>query len=205
MIQNIKMVAVITGDIINSRKGDVQKWLKILKNILNYYGKESKDWEIFRGDSFQLLIAPEKAMLTAIHIKSAIKQIKSQDVRMAIGIGEEKHSSSKITESNGSAYIRSGDCFESLKKQNLAIKSGNEGFDEPINIMLSLSLLITNNWSTTVSEVIKTSLEHSNKNQKNLAELLNKSQSSVSEALKRGGFEEIMSMNDYYKKQISKL
>jgi len=199
------MVAVITGDIINSRKGEVKKWLNNLKDILNYYGDESKDWDIFRGDSFQLLIAPEKAMLCAIHIKSAIKQVKSQDVRMAIGIGEEKYSGSKITESNGSAYERSGDCFESLKKQTLAIKSSDHNLDESINIMLGLSLLIANNWSSTVAEVIKTTIEHPKKNQKSLAKLLNKSQSSISEALKRGGFEEIMTMNDFYKKQISNL
>lgn len=199
------MVAVITGDIINSRKEEVKNWLGTLKGILNYYGEEPKDWEIFRGDSFQLLIAPEKAMLCAIHIKSAIKQIKSLDVRMAIGIGNEKYKSSKITESNGSAYIRSGDCFEALKKQTLAIKSNNDNFDETINVMLSLSLLIANNWSSTVAEVIKTSIENSNKNQNYLAQLLNKSQSSISEALKRGGFEEIMNMNNFYVKQISKL
>ncbi|WP_431136922.1 SatD family protein [Psychroserpens mesophilus] len=199
------MVAVITGDVINSRKGDVEKWLKLLKDILNYYGEEPKDWEIFRGDSFQLLIAPEKAMLAAIHIKSAIKQIKSQDVRMAIGIGDEKYKSSKITESNGSAFARSGDCFESLKKQTLAVKSNNENLDQSLNLMLSLSMLIANNWSSTVSEVIKTAIENSKKNQKTLAKLLDKSQSSISEALKRGGFEEIMNVNDFYINQISKL
>lgn len=199
------MIAVITGDIINSREGEVDKWLTPLKNILNYYGKEPKEWEVFRGDSFQLSIAPEKAMLAAIHIKSTIKQIKSQDVRMAIGIGEEKYSSLKITESNGSAYIRSGDCFESLKKQTLAIKSNNESLDQSINIMLSLSLLTANNWSSTVAKVIKTAIENSEKKQKYLAQLLHKSQSSVSEALKRGGFEEIMSMNNFYKIQIFKL
>lgn len=199
------MIAVITGDIINSREGDIKKWLSALKEILNYYGKEPKNWEIFRGDSFQLSISPEKAMLAAIHIKSVIKQAKLQDVRMAIGIGEEKYSSSKITESNGSAYIRSGECFESLKKQNLAIASNNIILDQSLNIMLSLSLLTANNWSSTVAKVIKTSLENPEKNQKKIAQLLLKSQSGVSEALKRGGFEEIMLMNNFYKLQISKL
>lgn len=199
------MIAVLTGDIINSRNGEVTQWLYALKEVLNYYGEAPKDWEIFRGDSFQLSISPEKALLAAIHIKSVLKQTKLQDVRIAIGIGEEKYSSSKITESNGTAYIRSGECFEALKKQTLAIRSGNENFDQSFNIMLSLSLLIANNWSSTVAEVIKTVLENSEKHQKDLAKLLNKSQSSVSEALKRGGFEEIMNMNNFYKTQTSKL
>lgn len=199
------MIAIITGDIINSRERKVEDWLNSLKEVLNYYGEEPKDWEIFRGDSFQLSVTPEKAVLAAIHIKSVIKQEKLLDVRMAIGIGEEKYNSPKISESNGSAYIRSGECFEALKKQTLAIKSNHKELDQSFNIMLSLSLLISNSWSSTVAKVIKTSVENSEKSQKNLAKILNKSQSSISEALKRGGFEEIMNMNDYYKSQIYKL
>ena len=199
------MIAVITGDIINSRDVEVENWLNSLKKILNYYGKEPKYWEIFRGDSFQLSLAPEQALLAAIHIKATIKQLKSQDVRMAIGIGEEKYTSTKITESNGSAYIMSGDCFESLKKQTLAIKTTDNDLNESINIMLSLSLLTANNWSSTVANVIKTAIENSEKKQETIAKLLHKSQSSISEALKRGGFEEIMTMNNFYKAKITKL
>jgi len=199
------MKAVITGDIMNSREAKIAKWLPFLKEILNNYGEEPKDWEIFRGDSFQLLIAPEKALLVAIHIKSVIKQIKELDVRMAIGIGEEKYNSLKITESNGSAFVRSGECFESLKKQTLAIKSNDKSFDTSLNIMIRLALLIANNWSPTVAKVIKTFIENPDNNQKELAKLLGKSQSNLSETLKRGGVEEIMQMNVFYKLEISKL
>ena len=69
--------------------------------------------------------------------------------------------------------------------------------------MFSLSLLTINNWSSIVSEVIKTVLENPEKSQVDLAKLLNKSQSSISEALKRGGFEEVMNMNEFYKNKIS--
>ena len=196
------MIAIITGDIINSREGKTEDWLNHLKEILNYYGENPKKWEIFRGDSFQLSITPERAILAAIHIKASIKQTKNQDVRIAIGLGEEKYSSLKITESNGSAYIRSGECFESLKKHTLAIKSNNEQLDKSINIMLNLTLLTANNWSSTAAQVIKTVIENPEKNQKKLAELLKKSQSSVSETLKRAGFEEIMSIHNFYKSQI---
>jgi len=173
------MVAIITGDIINSREGEVEKWLNLLKEVLNYYGKEPKNWEIFRGDSFQLSVSPEKAIQAAIHIKATIKQTKIQDVRMAIGIGDQKYNKVKITESNGSAYIRSGECFESLKKNTLAIKSNNKEQDQSFNVMLSLATLTANNWSSTAAEVIKTAIENPKKNQKELAQILNKSQSSL--------------------------
>lgn len=199
------MKAIITGDIINSREGNVLQWLESLKTVLQKYGKEPKQWEIYRGDSFQLVIPPQDALLVAFHIKACIKQTKNYDVRIGLGLGEETYSAQKITESNGEAYVNSGECFENLKKQTLAIRSNNSEFDNTINLMLSIILLTANNWSNTVAEAIKTSIEHPNKYQKETAKLLKKSQSSISEALKRGGYEEISKINKFYQTQLSNL
>ncbi len=199
------MVAVLTGDIINSRQGNVLQWLDILKNTLNQYGQESKDWEVFRGDSFQLVTTPDKALLAAIHIKAAIKASKQYDVRIAIGLGKQTYKAQKITESNGPAYVNSGLAFEGLKKDTLALKTNIPDLDQPLNIMLNLALLTANNWSSTVATVIVRVIEHPTKNQKDIAKLLGKSQSNISEALTRGGYDEIMQLNTYYKQQIIKL
>lgn len=56
------MQAVITGDIVNSREVNTALWLPKLKDRLL---EVSEHWEIFRGDSFQLLISAEKALLCA--------------------------------------------------------------------------------------------------------------------------------------------
>jgi len=199
------MIAVITGDIINSSDKEPKVWLKVLKQVLGKHGETPKDWVVYRGDSFQLSINPKDALVVAIQIKSAIKQIEDLDVRLGIGLGEIDFESSKITESNGSAFVRSGESFEDLKKQNIMFKSADLDLDEAINTMLGLSLYISNKWSITVSEIIKLAIENPNLKQTELADQLGKSQSNISEALKRGGFDEIMAMNTYYKKQIQKL
>jgi hypothetical protein len=199
------MIAVITGDIMNSRVGATSKWLDNLKAVLSQYGKEPKQWEIYRGDSFQLSLPPETAFNAAIHIKAAIKLSSDHDVRMAIGLGDENSSAAKITESNGQAYVRSGDGFEALKKNTLHIQTGDSDLDEALNIMIGLAMLVANNWTSTAAKAIVTTLEHTSKPQKEIAALLKKSQSSVSESLKRSGFDEIMQLNDYYKAQIARL
>lgn len=197
------MVAVLTGDIMASRKGQVQEWLTDLKKVLGYYGKTPLQWEIFRGDSFQLLLMPEQALEAAFHIKSIIKQSHKHDVRIAIGLGEIAYHAARITESNGTAFVHSGQTFDALKKQTLQLKSDFSEHDKCINLMLSLALLTANNWSKTVAEAVSASIEHPAKNQNEIAKLLNKkSQSTVSEALKRGGFEEIMNVNKYYKQNF---
>lgn len=200
-----RTIAVITGDIVNSRSQKPVKWLPQLKKVLNKYGKEPKDWEIYRGDSFQLRLKPAMAFSAATHIKSCIKQIPYLDVRMSIGVGNIQSNARKVTAATGEAFVRSGESFDSLKRQTLVLDTGNKDLDETLNLMIDLSLLTMNNWSRTVASVIKTIIENPEKNQSEIALLLKKTQSSISEALKRGGFDEIKKLNQYYQNKIAQL
>lgn len=199
------MVAIITGDIINSTETTPKLWLDALKKVLNQFGKEPKHWEIYRGDSFQLEVKPKEALKAAILIKTSLKQSKHIDVRLAIGIGDKSYDSNKITESNGSAFVNSGQCFEQLKKTTLAIKSPLADFDSQMNLMLELALLVMDYWKPTTSTILKYTLEHPNQNQEVVAKHLNKSQSNISEGLKRGGYDELSKLLSYYESQIQTL
>ncbi len=199
------MKAVLTGDIIKSRSRASIEWQPVLKNVLNQYGKEPLHWELFRGDSFQLVVAAVDALYAAIHIKAAIKQLSGLDVRIGIGIGEQDKRSQKITEATGPAFTRSGECFDELKKQTLAISSPGTQFNETMNLMVSLATLVMDGWSATVASVILKMLENPEKSQQEIARQMKKSQSTISEALKRGGFEEVRKMELYYRLQIDTL
>lgn len=198
----MNLKAVITGDIINSSGFKTSVWLKKLKETLSENANELK-WEIFRGDSFQLIVEPQNAVESLFLIKSGIKTIKGLDVRMALGIGEIDHRSKKITESNGSAFVNSGRSLESLKKETLSVQSNDEGFNEAFGVMIGLADFIAKGWQPATSEVIYTALKNPEMSQKELAKALNKkSQGNISEALKRGGYEEITKIINWYKKQI---
>ena len=111
------MVAVITGDIVDSRSVRTEAWIDPLKRVLSAYGESPKEWELFRGDSFQLLLKnPEDSLLAAMRTKACIKSSPGQDVRMAIGVGDIDYRAARITESNGDAFVRSGDAFDALEK-----------------------------------------------------------------------------------------
>ncbi|MEO8253418.1 MAG: SatD family protein [Flavobacterium sp.] len=199
------MKAVITGDIINSRKVASAIWMEDLKHILTNYGTEPKDWEIYRGDSFQIVTEAANALEIVFMIKATIKQHKELDVRMAIGLGTIDYIANKVTESNGTAFINSGECFEDLKKQTLGIKSPWEEFDTSFAILFSFVVMIADNWTSTSAEILKKALENPEINQNQLAKALNrKSQSSISASLKRAGYEELKNMITFYKQQIKK-
>ena len=196
------MISVLTGDIINSQGLSPEKWLIAIKDVLNKFVVQPKLWELYRGDSFQVEIAPEKALELAIRLKLAVKQFENIDVRIAIGIGDKTYNADKITESNGSAFVNSGICFEHLKKKSLAIKTANFEFDYTLNTMFQLALLTMNNWTINSVKLLQVALDHSNKNQKEIALLLGKSQSTISEGLKRGGYDELLKLLTYYKYKV---
>ncbi len=63
------MTAILTADIINSRKLSSKIWINDLKAFLNTFGQSPNDWEIYRGDEFQLEIKnPEDALLVAFQL-----------------------------------------------------------------------------------------------------------------------------------------
>jgi hypothetical protein len=198
------MTSIITADIVNSRNKTPEIWLPMLKEVLNIYGNAPSAWEIYRGDSFQLEVKPEEALIAALLIKSTIKLIKGLDIRIAIGIGNKSYESNKITESNGSAFVNSGLCFEQLKKSNLAIKSPIEEFDIQMNLLFDLAQLTMNDWTSKSSEVIKTAIQNPTFTQKELANKLNKAQSTINASLKQSGYEELVKVVEYYKKKLKK-
>ncbi|WP_053977265.1 transcriptional regulator [Mangrovimonas xylaniphaga] len=199
------MTSIITGDIINSRSLEPNEWMPSLKEVLNLYGTTPQQWEVYRGDSFQLEVPPEKALEAAILIKASLKQFKKMDARMAIGIGEKNYTANKITESNGTAFINSGKCFEQLKKNTLAIQSTFPELDHTLNIMFDLALLTMNNWTPTSARLLRAALEHPNMNQIELAEIFSTTQGNISQGLKRAGHDEITKLINYYKSQITQL
>jgi hypothetical protein len=199
------MFAVITGDIVQSRHTAVEIWLYALKEILNQFGSNPKDWEIYRGDSFQIITTPEQALHLSFTIKSYLKS-KDVNVRMAIGVGEIDYRTDKATESNGTAFVNSGTCFDALKKQTLALKTPWENCNKSLNIMLDLALLTMDKWSPKTAEVVCFKLQNPLMNQQEIAEKLDKKrQGNISEALKRGGYDELNQLLDYYQENIRQL
>src|SRR5690625_6485753 len=74
------MIAVITGDIISSRKlSNQDKWILPLKELFKTWGDRPRDWELERGDYFQVEIKkPEEALIRAFQIKDLIKKVKPE-------------------------------------------------------------------------------------------------------------------------------
>ncbi|MRX67464.1 SatD family (SatD) [Flavobacterium resistens] len=201
------MTSVITGDIIGSRQQKSNHWVDDLKKILSPFGATPSQWEVYRGDEFQIEVNnPEEALLTAILIKARLRAIKS-DARMSIGFGDKTHNAVKISESNGTAFIHSGELFETLKKQKvtLAMRSGDSDLDEKMNLMLQLALTFMDSWLVQSAEFVALAIENPNLSQEELGQKLGINQAAVSRRQKRAQFDLVMNLDRYFRTQIKQL
>lgn len=201
------MIAVITGDIINSQQAETKVWINKLKNLLGNWGSTPETWEIYRGDEFQFKCNINDVFWHFLAIKSLIKSQENLDVRIAIGIGDESFLSEKITESNGTAYVHSGRLLNDLKNDGhtVAIKTTNDLLDRDLNILLKWSSKDFDNWTMATSEIIHEMIMNNDITQEDLAKKLTISQSSVSQRLKRANYDLIVETNQYFRKKIAEL
>lgn len=217
----MKNIAVLTGDIIGSRKvADTEGLIASLKQVFSTIKKETYlkfDKEIFRGDSFQIVLYNSKdALLLALLIRiglrsktvidsksSSIPLHKLWDARIAIGIGKGKVKS-KIIESNGEAFQLSGLEFDKLKKahEKLNVLTVWEEKNEYFNIIVKLLDVIISKWTKLTSEVVfKYLLKDST--QSELAKSLKVSQPAIHKRLSIANIDVIEKSIQYISQQIA--
>lgn len=212
------MIAIITADIINSRKLVNQEiWITPLKKLLATYGSTPEKWEIFRGDYFQIEIEdPKEALLLSLKIKALIKsifvtegqkKIAPIDVRMAIGLGTKEYTADRVSESNGTAFINSGEKFEKLKKEKttLAIQSSFPDFDYEMNLYLKLAVIQIDAWTVNSAVLFTTIFEDPEKKQTEIGAILGIGQNSVSGRFKRAHVDEILELDKMYRFKLKAL
>lgn len=201
------MIAIITGDIINSQQAEAETWMGKLKDTLEKWSDSPATWEIYRGDEFQVKCTMDTVLQKSLILKSVIKTVENLDVRLAIGIGNEVFSSEKITESNGSAYVNSGRLLNTLKTdgRTLAIQTDNDKINRDLNILFKWAAIDFNSWTVATAEIICTLLTNPEMTQEELARKFAITQSSVSQRLKRANFELIQETDTFFRKKIAEL
>lgn len=203
------MTSIITGDIIKSRSlKNPEFWMGPLKSGLSSLNSDESHWEVYRGDSFQIEISDiSKSFISAVYLKACIKMVNSLDVRLAIGIGKKNYQGSKVSESNGEAFIFSGETLESLKKDkvNLSIKTANETLNKELNLYLKLALTFMDSWTVSSAEIVKLSIEQPDALQQELAEIIGTKQDAVSKRQKRAELDLIWELNSMYQHKIATL
>lgn len=201
------MICILTGDIKGSRKAKSENWLADLKELFQKFGKNPTDWEIYRGDEFQIEIKNcEEALLIAFEIKAFLRTI-SLDARMSIGIGDKTYKAKRISESNGSAFVYSGEAFDVMKKNKttLVVQSANSEFNKDMNLLIRLGLSFMDNWLSQQAEYVLLAINNPELSQEEMGEILKINQAAVSKRRKRANFDLMLEINQAYVEKLKML
>jgi hypothetical protein len=188
------LAAVITGDIINSTADPafLDKLHRVLTDVSGLFEVSPKNWEIYRGDSFQLVIEDAgSALMAALCIRAGLRSrayypefATRFDAKVAIGIGKIASLRDKPGESAGAAFMYSGRKLDELqeKKYHMAVQSELRVFDPLADTVLRFIDDIVTGWSDVSAD---TACYHwfGKQNQEQLAERLGISQPAVNKRL----------------------
>lgn len=208
----MNQVAVITGDIINSRQIlDKDLLFSVLKEVFKVVEQKFDSlipFEIYRGDSFQgVLKQPKDALRVMLLIKNGLHYLSKKNsfkVRMSAGIGRIDYLNvDDVKVSNGKAFERSGIALDRMKKSGevLAISTNSTSIDKTLSVMNAFTTAISERWTTNATEVIYLSLSD-NMTQEAIAKQLGKSQSAIQQRLSAAHYEALRQYVDYFETQI---
>lgn len=218
----MKYRAVITGDIVHSRKiGDLHLLLSGLKACIEETSGSLGiriQFEIFRGDSFQMVTdQPEDVMKIALIIRARLKSLslgeseddknipldKLWDARVSMGIGEAGTLLQRVTESTGQAFELSGKQLDEMKNsgERMRLITCWNDLNEQFAVITSLSDAIINRWTYNSSEAVYHYLLYG-KTQVQISEKLGISQPAVHNRLSISNIDAIVKMLNYLNKTI---
>lgn len=206
-----KLFSVITGDIIKSSKLSIEQHKKLIKVMRNcskevqkvFPGVLKYEPELFRGDSWQLLIKkPEEALSIALFYRAYLKanmMINKIDARMAISVGTVDFIESSF--GVGDAYKISGKALDKKGKRKIKFVSDIVTESETIDLIVYNIDFISSKWTGKQSKIIL--LAFQNMEQNAIAVKLKISQQAVSKQLDSAGWNIVYSNINYYKNILS--
>lgn len=172
---------IITGDIVDSTlipnewKANINDLLD--KVISDFATQSAASIEMFRGDSFQIIVEQASATLAiGIAVRAALRAhtpegLAPWDARISIGIGEVSFESESILTSDGEAFRLSGREFDVLGKRRIAITTTDEAVNAEMKLTTAFADEMITKWTIRQAEVVYAGLK-GDASQKDLAESL---------------------------------
>jgi hypothetical protein len=211
--------AVITGDFIDSSKLAPKEWDRlhdVMKQSSQLLRDSFKaivplDVDIFRGDSWQMLVLdPAKAPRLSLFYRATIRAktaIPNLDTRMAIAIGNiDSIPKTRVSEGHGDAYLLSGEALDKLnrtKTANMCFAHKNDEIAEAFDVIVRLMDVIATRWTDKQALAISGALM--GMKQEKIAEKLWEkkiTQQAVAQHLSRAGWDAVEKGIEYFEESL---
>ena len=192
-MRDMDIKAVITGDIVRSEQIELNKrdlLLHVLQETVeSLQNKSPMSMELFRGDSFQIVLEkPEMSLEVASMLRAGLKSNTPADsfgvwdARISIGIGTIDYLGDRVVTSDGEAFRLSGRGLDAMEKSRLVIKTCWQEVNEELDAGLAFVDDLITGWSVNQAKAIFLSMGKG-LSQSNIANSIAKSQQNVSKTL----------------------
>ena len=166
-LPNEKLYAVITGDIVQSSALSPAERRKLLtaieaasrqiRRILT--ASVPLDIDVFRGDSWQMLVTdPSQSLRAALLFRALLRwQMESHqfDTRIAIGVGTaDLLPRKRVSEGSGEAFRRSGLALDAMKKRRMCFSFPGADCERPLDVIVHLLDEIAVRWTDKQSHAV---------------------------------------------------
>ena len=190
-----KIVAVITGDIINSSVLNSERKNHLIVELEHFVVQNANALlpiQFYRGDSFQVMTEKEKAAEICVYLEAIILSVAETWARLSIGIGSvTKMLPGNVLQSDGEAFQLSGQQLDKMKKEGrlLKIAVNNKKYQPILSATFHLAESIILNWKPGQAKII--AQMPFTKTQKEIAHRLGISEAAVSKAIKSSNWSSI--------------
>jgi len=189
----MEIKAVITGDIVRSEQIALDKrglLIQVLHQIIEDLEEKSPmRMELFRGDSFQIVInSPDMSLEIASMLRAGLKSNTPKgsgtewDARISIGIGRIDYQGDRIVTSDGEAFKLSGRGLDTMEKSRLTVHTCWQDVNDELDAGLAFVDDLITGWSVHQAKAIYLSVGKG-LSQSNIASILTQSQQNVSKTL----------------------
>ena len=221
--------ATISADIVSSTALNVEQRLilerelkKLLRILKQTFGSKSFYGRLIKGDYIECVLNdPKLALRVALIMKSFVKSLKIQasditnkkiqrfkeyGIRIAVGVGELSILNRKRGIIDGEAIYLSGRAINEMTssdkktKNTLAFRSNQENWNDAFTPIFSLLDVLFSESTRAQCEIIFYKLL--NKSEKEISEILNKSQSTINQHSSAVGWFAIDRAIKYFENQI---
>jgi hypothetical protein len=209
---NSGWVAVLTGDVVGSSKLPPELRERLHEGLqvgIDNVGSGSEG-EIFRGDSFQIVLdEPARALRAALRMRCHLRASspnalgKPLDTRVAVGIGKVSFRAEKVIESDGEAFQLSGrglDELLSTRKRRLMIRTPDAELNTSLDVICAFLDAMVNGYSARQAEAVGLLLD--GMKQTEIAQRIGIGQSSVNQRIQSAHWPAIEYALGYFERVI---
>jgi len=211
----VPIYAVITGDLVKSsayreKRKDALRALEETFNMLKMkLPKESGIFisDIFRGDSFQIVVSDAGyALSIVIFIRAQLihKSLEGTafDARLSIGVGNIEYlDQEKISESDGEAFRLSGKSLDEIPRhRRLVMRTSSEEKNQILEVVSAFLDAIASRWTSEQAEAISHWIF--GETQTSLAKRIGVTQSAIQQRLQLAGHFAIETCVKYFHSMI---